>query len=152
MTLQIWNYRKISNIRHTKSPNLNVSCLVLQLSLHNPMKPGVKLILKDVVGAAPTGDAPTTSEWSTILLPTKVRLILETWWYIDYITISVFTEKDKCVYNFDCRHGFHLLNRQFWIQDTNICLSEEYHLGDHFKSFCMKMIMYNNGCDSCLLV
>ena len=34
---------------------------------------------EDVVGAAPTGDAPTTYEWSTILLPTKVRLILETW-------------------------------------------------------------------------
>ena len=34
---------------------------------------------EDVVGAAPTGDAPTTSEWSTILLPTKVQLILETW-------------------------------------------------------------------------
>ena len=34
---------------------------------------------EDVVGAANTGDAPTTSEWSTILLPTKVRLILETW-------------------------------------------------------------------------
>ena len=29
----------------------------------------------------PTGDAPTTSEWSTILLPTKVRLILEVWRY-----------------------------------------------------------------------
>ena len=34
---------------------------------------------EDVVGAAPTGDAPNTSEWSTILLPVKVRLILETW-------------------------------------------------------------------------
>ena len=33
---------------------------------------------EDVVGAAPTGDAPTASKWSTILLPTKVRLILET--------------------------------------------------------------------------
>ena len=32
---------------------------------------------EDVVGAAPTGDAPTTSELSTILLPTKVRLNLE---------------------------------------------------------------------------
>ena len=29
---------------------------------------------EDVVGAAPTGDAPTTSEWSTILLATKVHL------------------------------------------------------------------------------
>ena len=37
---------------------------------------------EDVVGATPTGDAPTTSEWSTILLPTEVRLELEVWWYI----------------------------------------------------------------------
>ena len=35
---------------------------------------------EDVVGAVPTGDAPTTSEWSTILLPTQVRLILESLW------------------------------------------------------------------------
>ena len=34
---------------------------------------------EDVAGAAPTGDAPTTSEWSTILLPTNVRFILEIW-------------------------------------------------------------------------
>ena len=33
---------------------------------------------EDVVGAAPTGDAPTISEWSTIALATKVCLILET--------------------------------------------------------------------------
>ena len=32
----------------------------------------------------PTGDAPTTSEWSTILLPTKVQLILEVWWYLPW--------------------------------------------------------------------
>ena len=32
---------------------------------------------EDVVGAAPTGDAPTTSELSIILLPTNVRLIVE---------------------------------------------------------------------------
>ena len=32
---------------------------------------------EDVVGAAPTGDAPTTSELSTIILPTEVWLILE---------------------------------------------------------------------------
>ena len=40
------SYRKISNIRHTKSQNLNVSRLVLQLSLPNPMKPGVKSRMK----------------------------------------------------------------------------------------------------------
>ena len=36
---------------------------------------------EDVVGAAPTGDTPTTSEWSTILLPTKVHL-REVWRYL----------------------------------------------------------------------
>ena len=38
-------YHQISNIRHTKSQNFNVSSLVLQLSLPNdpnPLKPGVK--------------------------------------------------------------------------------------------------------------
>ena len=35
-------YRQVSNIRRTISPNLNVACLVLQLSLHNLTKPGVK--------------------------------------------------------------------------------------------------------------
>ena len=37
---------------------------------------------EDVVGAVPTGNVPTTSEcqWSTILLPAKVGLILEVWW------------------------------------------------------------------------
>ena len=40
------HYRKISNIRRTKSPHLNVSRLVSQLSLPNPMKPGVKSRMK----------------------------------------------------------------------------------------------------------
>ena len=39
-------YRKIFNIRRAKTPNLNVSCLVLQLSLPNPMKPAVKSRMK----------------------------------------------------------------------------------------------------------
>ena len=38
------NYRKISNIRRTKSQNLNDSHLVLKSSLPNPLKPGVKSI------------------------------------------------------------------------------------------------------------
>ena len=40
------NYRKISNIRRTKSQNLNDSHLVLKSSLPNPFKPGVKSIMK----------------------------------------------------------------------------------------------------------
>ena len=41
-----FEYRKISNIRRTKSLNLNVPRLVLQLSLPNLMKPGVKSRMK----------------------------------------------------------------------------------------------------------
>ena len=61
-------YCKISNIRSTKSQNLNVSRLGLQLSLRSILKPSVENEVEneDVVGAAPTGDASTTSEWSTI--------------------------------------------------------------------------------------
>ena len=41
-----YDYRKTSNIRRTKPPNLNIYRLVLQLSLPNPMKPGVKSRMK----------------------------------------------------------------------------------------------------------
>ena len=41
-----WAYRQTSNIRRTKSQNLNVSLLVSQLSLPNPLKPGVKSRMK----------------------------------------------------------------------------------------------------------
>ena len=39
-------YRKVSNIRPTKSQNLNASRLILWLSLPNLLKPGVKLRMK----------------------------------------------------------------------------------------------------------
>ena len=51
-------YCNISNISCTQSQILTDSCLVLQLSLPQSIETGVKLIT-DVVGAAPTGDAPT---------------------------------------------------------------------------------------------
>ena len=57
-------YSKVSNIRRTKSQNLNDFRLILQLSLPNPLKSGVK--------------------WSTILLPSHVWLILEVWHYVDF--------------------------------------------------------------------
>ena len=37
---------------------------------------------EDVVGALPIGDAPTTSEWSRVLLPNKVPIILEVCRYV----------------------------------------------------------------------
>ena len=42
----MWNYHKTSNIRRTKYQNINVSRVVLQLSLPNPLKPGVKSIMR----------------------------------------------------------------------------------------------------------
>ena len=42
----VLTYRKISNISHTKFQDLNVSRLVLSLSLSNPLKPGVKSRMK----------------------------------------------------------------------------------------------------------
>ena len=39
-------YRQISNIRRTKSQALHVSRLVLQLTLPNPLKPGIKSRMK----------------------------------------------------------------------------------------------------------
>ena len=38
----LYEYHKISDIRHTKLQNLNVSHLVLQLSMPNPFKSGFK--------------------------------------------------------------------------------------------------------------
>ena len=40
------SYRQISNISSTKSQNLNVYRLVLQMPLPNPLKPGVKTRMK----------------------------------------------------------------------------------------------------------
>ena len=39
-------YRKTSSIGRTKSQNLNVYCILLQLSSLNPLKPAVKLRMK----------------------------------------------------------------------------------------------------------
>ena len=53
-------------------------------------------------GAAPTGDASTTSEWSTILLPTKVQLILEVLQQVlialgnDLVLLSPFNNDNIC--------------------------------------------------------
>ena len=46
LTKPLYIYRKISNIRCTKSQNLNDSHPVLKLSLPNPLEPGVKSRMK----------------------------------------------------------------------------------------------------------
>ena len=65
--LSVYMHHKLSNISRTKSKNLNVSRLGMQLSLRNILNPGVKW---------------RSVKWPTIVLPTKVRLISETWQYL----------------------------------------------------------------------
>ena len=52
---------------------------------------------EDVVEAAPASDAPTTSEWSTILLPTKLS-------YIKGLTVDVI-RNHKCPHEPHCHKG-----------------------------------------------
>ena len=71
-------YRKVSNIRRTTFQYLNDYRLAVVFAQF--IEAGCSVGIVDVVGATPTGDAPTTSEWSWIKLPTKLHLILEVWW------------------------------------------------------------------------
>ena len=72
-------YRQISNVRRAKSPCFSSRFAVVFLQY---IETRGKVENDDVTGAAPTGDAPTTSEWSQILLLTKARRKLEVWRYI----------------------------------------------------------------------
>ena len=80
--LQYQEYHKFSNIRCTKSQTLNVSCPILQLSLLNHWSQVLSWEWRCSWSSANRRCSTTTSEWSTILLPTKARLISETWWYL----------------------------------------------------------------------
>ena len=58
------NYCQISNIRH-QIPNFKFNGFSSRLAavfVHS-IEVGYKVENEDVVGAAPAGDAPTTSEW-----------------------------------------------------------------------------------------
>ena len=60
-------YGQISNTSRTKSHNLNVSRLVLQLPFAHSIAARCLVENEASVGAAPIGDAPSTTEWSTHL-------------------------------------------------------------------------------------
>ena len=45
-TMGLYYYRKTSSISRTKSQNFNVSCILVQLSPLNPLKPCAKLRMK----------------------------------------------------------------------------------------------------------
>ena len=73
-----------SNLQYKLHQIRKIKCFLSRLALVFALSIEARCYIEneDVVGAAPTGDAPTTSEWSTILLPTKVQLILEVWWQL----------------------------------------------------------------------
>ena len=75
-------YRQISNIRGTEYQNSNVSLSCLAVVYTQSIEAMCWVKNEDAVGAAPTGDAPTASEWSASLLPTKVCLVLQVWKYM----------------------------------------------------------------------
>ena len=76
-------YRQTSNIRRVKSQNLNMSRLAVAFA--QPIEARCHVENEDMVGAATTG-----AEWSTRLLPTKVRLILKVWRYMfRYIYVHI---------------------------------------------------------------
>ena len=71
------DYRQAFGMSRTKSQNLNVSRLVLKLSLPNPLKP----CREWRCSWSSADNAPSICEWSTISLPTNIGLILQAWWY-----------------------------------------------------------------------
>ena len=61
--------------RHTKTQNLNVSSSHFDFVIVHYIEAKCKIKNEDVFGKAAADDAPTTSWWSTILLPTEVTYI-----------------------------------------------------------------------------
>ena len=68
-------YREISNVRRTKSPNLNVSRLVLQLPLYNVLKPCVKSWMKMEMEQRQQAMLQLHLSDQQFFLPSKVRFI-----------------------------------------------------------------------------
>ena len=78
---------------------------------------------EDVVGALPTGDAPTWFEWSTILLPTKVWLILEIW------QLTLCSSPSCELYHIFCEYSEEVCE---WLSLTVFLVHQDpYHLCDH---------------------
>ena len=85
-------YRQISNIRRIQIPKLKCISSRLAVVFVQYIEARCWVENADVVGAAPTGDAPTTSEWFFLfecfwfdwfVKFTHVALILVTWDYFD---------------------------------------------------------------------
>ena len=76
--------RYVSNTKRTKAQNFFVFSPGIAVAFAQFIEARYEVENEDVVVAASTGDAPTTSDWSKILLRNRVRLtcILEVWRYL----------------------------------------------------------------------
>ena len=63
-------------VRRNQIPKQKCSSSRLAVVFDQTIETRCSIVNEDAVVVEPTGDAPTASEWSTILLPTKVRLLL----------------------------------------------------------------------------
>ena len=75
-------YRQTSNISHNKSQKLNVLCLVLQVSLPNPLKPGVKSEWRCSSSSADRWCSNYIWVINNFIANHKVWLLLEVWQYL----------------------------------------------------------------------
>ena len=75
--MSLWYIKIYRQTSHISAPNPRTWMLLVASA--ESIKARCYVENEDVVGAAPSGDDPTTSEWSTSILPTKVRLILKLW-------------------------------------------------------------------------
>ena len=76
-----------SNLRYKSHQIQKVKCFSYRLAVVFAQSIEARRSVEndDVVGAATTGDAPTTSDWSTILVAIRMRLILEVYGIVNYL-------------------------------------------------------------------
>ena len=103
-------YRPTSNI-NTAYPTTLIFSFRLAVVFAHSIEAKYSVENEDVVGAAPKGDAPTTSEWPTIWMPTKARLILEV---LRYILSYVWQSINETLDHF--RYDIHLMQVLCFIQ------------------------------------
>ena len=77
-------FHLLSNIQYKAYQILKLKCFLSRLAavFTQSIQARCWVENEDVVGAATTGDAPTTFEWSTIVLSTKVWVISKVWEYV----------------------------------------------------------------------
>ena len=98
VSLDLWMYRQVSNIRRTSSQNLIVSRPVLQLSLCNVLKPGVK---NNWIMQSKSGRKKTWLWWGLVLVSMFAWIIITTLVRFNMFTNVIWENKNTHVNKFD---------------------------------------------------